>query len=645
MTARNLDIVCMGRSSVDLYGEQVGGRLEDMGSFAKYVGGCPTNISIGTARLGLKSALISRVGDEHMGRFIVETLQHEGVDASQVTTDPERLTALVILGIRDQETIPHIFYRSDCADMAIRAEHIDPAFIARSKAVLVTGTHMSEPQVEAATRRVVECAKESGAKVVLDIDYRPVLWGLTGHAAGANRFVADDAISARLQSLLGDCDLVVGTEEEVQIAGGTADTLDALCNIRDLTDATIVLKRGAQGCVAFPGPIPNRIGDGVSAEGFPVEVYNTLGAGDGFMSGFLRGWLTDAPLETCCHFGNACGAIVASRHGCAPASPSWTELCEFLDHGASTPRLRDDKRLSHLHRVTTRRRDWSEVCAIAFDHRKQLEDLADRHGTGYNRIATFKTLVAIGAKRAVADGTVPGALIDGKYGAGPLAMLSGGDWWLARPVEKPGAVPLEFECGDNIALEMHTWPVAHVAKCLVFYHPDDPADLRGVQERRVAALYEACNATGRELLLEIIPPAGSPKSETTVARAMERFYELGVFPDWWKLPPEPGAAAWQAISDVIERHDPHCRGIMILGLEASPETLKRSFDAAAGIPQCKGFAVGRSIFQGPADAWFAGDADDEATIEAIAENYRRVIDLWHARGADEPGGGRAAERK
>ena len=111
LSARPIDVICIGRSSVDLYGQQVGGRLEDMASFAKYVGGCPTNISVGTARLGLRSALVTRVGDEHMGRFIREQVAREGVDTSHVITDPERLTALVILGIRDQHTFPLIFYR------------------------------------------------------------------------------------------------------------------------------------------------------------------------------------------------------------------------------------------------------------------------------------------------------------------------------------------------------------------------------------------------------------------------------------------------------------------------------------------------------------------------------------------------------
>ena len=139
--AKQLDLVAIGRSSVDLYGAQIGGRLEDMGSFQKYIGGSPTNIACGTARLGLKSGLITRVGDEHMGRFIREELQREGVDVRGVTTDPARLTALVLLGIRDEHQFPLIFYRENCADMALTVDDIDAALIADSRSVIVTGEY------------------------------------------------------------------------------------------------------------------------------------------------------------------------------------------------------------------------------------------------------------------------------------------------------------------------------------------------------------------------------------------------------------------------------------------------------------------------------------------------------------------------
>ena len=215
---KDLDVITIGRSSVDLYGTQVGGRLEDMGSFDKYIGGSPTNIACGTARLGLKSAVITGVGDEHMGRFIIEQLRREGVNTDGVKTDPKRLTALVLLGIRDQEQFPLIFFRENCADMGLTEDDIDPAFIRRARAVVATGTHLSHPQVEAATIKALTLARETGMQTALDIDYRPNLWGVAGHGDGESRFVESKRVTAKLQSTLHLFDLIVGTEEEFHIA-------------------------------------------------------------------------------------------------------------------------------------------------------------------------------------------------------------------------------------------------------------------------------------------------------------------------------------------------------------------------------------------------------------------------------------------
>ncbi|HEY6869776.1 MAG TPA: 5-dehydro-2-deoxygluconokinase, partial [Novosphingobium sp.] len=295
-----LDIVAIGRSSVDLYGEQIGGRLEDMQSFAKYLGGSPTNTAVGLARLGLRPGLLTRVGNDHLGRFVREQLAREGVDTTGVITDPARLTALAILGIRNQADFPLIFYRENCADMALTTGDVDRALFARTGAVLVSGTHLSTPAVEAASLAACRQVKAQGGKVVFDVDYRPVLWGLTAPDMGENRYVADPAVTGKLQAVLPLCDLVVGTEEEIHILGGTDDTLAALRTVRLHTAALIVLKRGADGCVCFDDAIPDQLDDGIRGPGFAVDVFNVLGAGDSFMAGFLRGWLTGAPLETCC---------------------------------------------------------------------------------------------------------------------------------------------------------------------------------------------------------------------------------------------------------------------------------------------------------------------------------------------------------
>ena len=395
-----LDVITIGRSSVDLYGVQVGGRLEDMATFSKAVGGCPTNIAIGTARLGLKSGLITRVGDEHMGRFIREQCAREGVDVAGVRTDPVRLTSLVLLGIRDEKTFPLIFYRDNCADSALDEGDIDPAFVESARAILVSGTHFARPNTAAAQLKAMRIARAAGRKVVFDIDYRPNLWGLAGHGAGEERYIKSSGVTRSLSAILPQCDLIVGTEEEMMIAGGADEPLEALKAVRTASAATLVLKRGPMGCVVFPGVIPDSLDHGIKGPGFPVEVYNVLGAGDAFMSGFLRGWLRDEPLETCCAYANANGAFAVSRLLCSAEYPTWAELSRFLERGSPHRALRRDETLNHIHWATTRRPEPPSIMALAIDHRAQLEKIADDAGSPRERISAFKLLAVEAAAQS-----------------------------------------------------------------------------------------------------------------------------------------------------------------------------------------------------------------------------------------------------
>jgi 5-dehydro-2-deoxygluconokinase len=625
---RPFDAICLGRAAVDLYGEQIGGRLEDMRSFSKYLGGSPANTAVGLARLGLKPAMLTRVGDEHNGRFVRESLATEGVDVSHVRTDPKRLTALVFLGIQDRETFPLVFYRDNCADMAVSAEDFDSAFIGSARGLLVSGTHLSQPQSYKTCRLAMSTARALGTRVVLDIDYRPVLWGLTSPGLGEQRFVPSDQVSAHLQTVIPGCDLVVGTEEEIHIAGGSTDTLRALQRLRELTAATLVVKRGPMGCVVFDGAIPADIEQGLKGPGFPVEVFNVLGAGDAFMAGFLRGWLQGEPLQTCCAWANACGALVVSRHGCAPAMASWEELQYFLENGSPTSRLREDKALEHLHRVTTRTRWWDELVVLAFDHRTQLEELAARHGAGADRIRAFKRLIAEGAKRGAGERPGAGIILDGRFGEDVLPSVTGKGWWIARPVELPGSRPLAFEAGTALALELRSWPAEHVAKCLVSYHAQDDEALRAAQIATLHELQSACLGTGHEFLVEVIPPREVHGGQAQLAQALAQIYQAGIYPDWWKLPPCDSDEEWAQVASTVLHHDPYCRGVLVLGLEASEEELDRSFRIAAPHPVCRGFAVGRSIFADAAAQWFAGAMDDEQVIDDIARRYSRLIARW-----------------
>ncbi|MGB1871990.1 MAG: bifunctional 5-dehydro-2-deoxygluconokinase/5-dehydro-2-deoxyphosphogluconate aldolase, partial [Candidatus Puniceispirillaceae bacterium] len=590
------------------------------------------NISIGCSRLGLKSAVITRVGDEHMGRFIREQLAREGVDTGHVKTDPDRLTALVILGIRDKEQFPLIFYREDCADMAIEEADIDPDFIASAKAVLVTGTHFSTDRVAGASFAAMKLARKFGRKVAFDIDYRPNLWALGGHGDGESRFAESARVTTHLQTVLPHCDLIVGTEEEWHIAGGDTDTIAALKAARTITDATLVCKRGALGCVVFEGEI-NGWDDGISSPVREIEVFNVLGAGDGFMSGFLSGWLRDASPADCALYANICGALAVSRHGCAPSYPSQTELRHMIETGSEHFALRKDQALEQLHWSTTRRRRHDELLAFAFDHRIQFVEMAAAHGRTDDDIDYFKTIAlrAVTDMSATRDGL--GILVDDRLGRSALHAASDHDFWIGRPIEESGIFPLALEEGPDLGSRLAEWPVNHCVKVLAPLRTDDPEDLIAHHQQSLVKLADACRQTGHEFLLEIINGrADKPAAPDQIIALVERMYGLGIMPDWWKLEPIADPAFWNNVGDLVRAHDPHLQGIIVLGKEMPDDELVNVLGMARKEPLVRGFAIGRTIFSEAAQRWFAGEIDDAAAIDMMSVVYRRLIAAWDAAG-------------
>ncbi|MGI9506622.1 MAG: bifunctional 5-dehydro-2-deoxygluconokinase/5-dehydro-2-deoxyphosphogluconate aldolase, partial [Geminicoccaceae bacterium] len=567
-------------------------------------------------------------------RFIQEQLEREGVDTLGVITDPERLTPLVILGIRDEDQFPLIFYRENCADMALSEDNIDPAFIAEARCLTATGTHLSHTRTEAAVLKAVRLARENGARTALDIDYRPNLWGLSGHDDGDNRFIASGEVTKMLQSTLSLFDLIVGTEEEIFIAGGSTDLLTALQSIRAITNATLIVKRGAMGAVAFEGPIPDDLEQGTTGEGFPIEVFNVLGAGDGFMAGLLKGWMDDEDWPTSLRYANACGALAVSRHGCAPAYPSWDELQFFLERGVVTPALQKDADLEHVHWATNRRGDWPTLRAFAFDHRAQFEKIADEAGVSHPHIGYFKSLCLDAALDVAGGKPGHGILCDERLGQKALHRAAGSGLWIGRPAECPGSRPLRLEIGSDFGSALVEWPLEHVVKVLCHYHPDDDAGMKADQEETLQRLALASRAQGLELLVEVIPSKAGPVNDKTTTRVMQRLYEIGIRPDWWKLEPMGSDTAWSGVSSVIEAHDPWCRGVVVLGLAAAEAELTRSFAAAARHPIVKGFAVGRTIFADAAKAWFSGSIDDGEAVAMMSERYSRLCSIWDQARAD-----------
>jgi 5-dehydro-2-deoxygluconokinase len=310
--------------------------------------------------------------------------------------------------------------------------------------------------------------------------------------------------------------------------------------------------------------------------------------------------------------------------------PTRVELDYYLAHAAEIPKPDQDAVLTRLHRVTAPRTPREEVFAFAFDHRNQFFELAQSVGADEARLPKLKRLfvdaVAETERAPGLSGRV-GLLCDDRYGQDALNAATGRGWWIGRPVELPGSNPLVFDRGPSVGTQLIAWPQEHVVKCLVKYHPDDAIETRLENEAQVRALYDAVQASGHELLLEIIPPAELPRAPDTVVRALKRLYNLGIHPEWWKLEPMP-AEQWRAIDALIAERDPYCRGVVLLGLNASVERLASGFRDARASVTCRGFAVGRTIFHEPSRAWLAGEIDDRTLVQRVRASFEQLIGAW-----------------
>jgi len=307
------DVLAIGRSSIDLYAHEIGRAMADVRSFDAYVGGCPTNVSVGTRRLGLRSALLTAVGDDQVGDFVTAFLEREQVDTRFIPRKAGRRTSAVILTIQPPDKFPLTFYRDNCADRALTIEDVGRAPVGDSRVVFVTGTGLSHEPARDATLAAAATARAAGVPVVVDIDYRADQWD---NAA---------AFSTQMQTLLRSATLAVGTEEELAAASGAADVAAGAATLLDSGIQALILKRGARGSTIFRPDTPP-----VDVAPFPIEVLNVLGAGDAFASGFLYGYLQGWTLERAARMGNACGAIVVTRHGCANFMPTLDEVSAFV---------------------------------------------------------------------------------------------------------------------------------------------------------------------------------------------------------------------------------------------------------------------------------------------------------------------------
>ena len=333
-TPPTFDIITMGRSSIDLYAQQVGAPFENIESFAAYVGGSPTNIAVGVQRLGLETALLSAVGEDKVGDFILNFLQQEGVYTGFIPRKPGSRSSAVVLGIQPPDTFPLVYYRDNAADTFLSIDDVLAARVDEVRSLEVSGTGLAKEPGRSATFFAAERAQAAGKTVFLDIDFR------------ADQWHDPRAFGVTVRALLPLVSVAIGTEEEIN-AAMLSDPADLEIReqqisapiIRGDTEANIqavlavpngpemlVVKRGSAGASIY-----TRGGERQDVPGFPVEVYNVLGAGDAFASGFIYGQLSGWDAYRSARLGNACGAIVVTKHGCANFMATQGEVMAFIE--------------------------------------------------------------------------------------------------------------------------------------------------------------------------------------------------------------------------------------------------------------------------------------------------------------------------
>jgi 5-dehydro-2-deoxygluconokinase len=298
-----LDVCVLGRVGYDLYAVE---------HFSRHLGGSSANIAVGLARLGLRVAIVSSVGDDALADYLIGFLNKEGVDARRVTRVAGFGTSLCLTEVSPPDRFPQVFYRYKPADSQVQAGEEEIALLRGARLFVTNGTSLCASPSRESTARALEAARAARVRTVLDVDYRPSSWSAPEEAGRAARAV------------LPWVDVVIGNEDEIALLTGKRDAREQVRAVLDGGPSLLVRKRGAEGVEAFTRDAS------AASPPIAVPVASTIGAGDGFASGFLAALLEGRPLEDCLRRGNAAAAVVVSRVSCSDAMPYPNEVEAML---------------------------------------------------------------------------------------------------------------------------------------------------------------------------------------------------------------------------------------------------------------------------------------------------------------------------
>lgn len=630
---RPIDLISMGRVAVDLYAEQVGSHLEDVQTFRKYLGGCAGNIAVGTSRLGLKSALLSCVGADAMGKFLLRELKKNQVDVSHVSQTEDHLTSIVTLGIKPPNDFPVIYYRDNCADMQIKPEQCDKKFFAKSKALFVTATGLSEKNIRETTHFAVDLAAETKTAVIFDLDFRPAFWSLAPKGDGHLRFKSSDQVTKIYKEMLPKCTLVLGTPNEICIAGGSKSLPQAVRNIREVSNAIIIMNSLEHGCAIYTDDLDHPL----NVRSFPVRVFNSQGSSSVFISGILAGWLQGENWFDAAQLANACEAIVVTRHGCGPAIPCRAEVEYFIEKFTIDPNGSYDKKLDLIHR-RCHSAEPQNVFILRLDHDYPFEQSCDDVGRERNIISAFKNQIYQGFLKVKRNNPEfdMGIGIDERYGRDIIVDANNKNIPIALPIDAGGSFPVQWYDDRPLYEQILLRPANFFVQIRWQYHPDFDTSIKLRQLSQLRLLSKVCHSLNRKLLVELAIPANCNRDGKYVAKAMEQVYEHEIYPHCWKLLPMFSVSEWQLVNEVCENYDPTVNIILLGGNYIQFEDWATHFSLFKKSPFAQGFTIGRSTFWEPWQQLINGDITLDDVPDLVADNFLTFIDYWNQSEAITP---------
>ena len=307
-----MDVVILGRIGYDLYSEEPHVPLPQVRRFSRYLGGSSANMAVGLSRLGARVGMIASLGTDSLSQFLTDFLRSENVDTAHVKTVQGYLPSLCLTEVAPPDRFPQVFYRRDPVDTALKIDADDLAFAGSGRMFITNGTSLCASPSRESTYRALEHARQAGCRVVLDVDYRSMSWNSPEEAGLAVRLA------------LPFVDVLIGNQPELMLVAGEKDLDAAIEKLGKTGVSMLVSKLGEMGTRVWTAE------GAVFLPPYSVEVVSTIGAGDGFASGFLYGLLKNMPIVECLHYGNAAAAIVVSRLSCSEAMPTLTEVEQIL---------------------------------------------------------------------------------------------------------------------------------------------------------------------------------------------------------------------------------------------------------------------------------------------------------------------------